>query len=55
MEMVEKEGGLLVFDSDIINTFFFFFFLPTAEITAQLTGKIDAHLPITMGLKSKWA
>ena len=34
MGIVEKEGGLLVLDTDILNTFFFFFFfLPTVEIT----------------------
>ena len=50
MGMVEKEGGLSVFDTDILNTFFF---LPTAEITAQLSGKISAHLSIAEGLISK--
>ena len=27
------------------------FFLPTAEITAQLTGKIGTNLPVAEGLK----
>ena len=45
--VVEKEGGLSVFDTDIRNLFFFF---ATAEITAQLTGKIGAHLPAAEGL-----
>ena len=31
MDIVEKKGGLPAFDTDILNTFFFFFFLPTAE------------------------
>ena len=31
--VVEKEGDLVVFATDILNIFFF---LPTAEITAQL-------------------
>ena len=47
MEIIEKEGGMPVFDTDIINTFFF---LPTAEITARLTVKIGAHLSATEGL-----
>ena len=52
MEMVEKEGGLSVFDTDILNFFFFFFFSssPTAEITAQFPGKIGENLPATEGL-----
>ena len=35
MGILEKEGGLPVFDNNILNTSF----LPTAEMTAQLTGK----------------
>ena len=61
MGIVEKEGGLHVFDTDILNTFFFFFpflFLLTAEIITQLTGKIRANLPTAEGLRGhmskKW-
>ena len=51
MKIVEKEGGLLpVLDTDILNTFFFFF-LQTAEIAAWLTGKTGTHLPATEGLR----
>ena len=51
MEIVETEGGLPVFDTDILNTFFFFFFFgQTAEITARLTGTIGANLPAAEGL-----
>ena len=49
MEIVEKEGDLPVFDTDSLNAFFFFF--PTAEITAQLMGKIGANLPAAEELK----
>ena len=56
MENVEKEGGLPVFHTDILNAFFFFFFffffLPTAEITARITGKISTNLPVAEGLIS---
>ena len=38
----------VVFDTDILNTFFFF---PTAEISARLTGKMDANLPVEEGSK----
>ena len=37
-----------VFDTDILNTYF----LPTAEINAQLMGKIDEYLPAVEGLKN---
>ena len=50
MAIVEKEGILPVFNIDILNTFFFF--LPTAEITAWLTGKIGTNLPTAEGLKN---
>ena len=45
MEIVEKERDLPLFDTDTLNTFsfFFLFFLPAAEITAQFTGKIAAE------------
>ena len=46
MEIAEKERGLSVFGTDILNTF-----LPTTEITAQLTGKIGTNLPVTEGLR----
>ena len=44
----EKEGGMLVFDADILNNFYFF--LPTAEITTWLPGESSAHTPATKGL-----
>ena len=43
MGIAEKEGDLPVFNTDILNTFFFFL-LPTAESTAQLPSKIGAHI-----------
>ena len=46
-EIVEKEGGLPVFDTNIPNTFFF----QTAEITIWLTGKIGTNLPAEEGLR----
>ena len=52
MEIAEKEEGLAAFDTDILNTFFFFF-LPTAAITARLTSKISANLPIVEGLTGR--
>ena len=52
MGIVEKDGVLPVFDTDILNT------LPpptkkkkTAEITSQLPCKIGSHLPSMEGLK----
>ena len=42
VEIVEKEEGLPVFDTDILNTLFW----PTAEITTGLMGKINADLPL---------
>ena len=50
MEIVEKEGGLPVFDSDILN---FFLFFSIAEITTQIMGKISANLPTAEGLMQK--
>ena len=41
MEIAEKEVGLLVFDTDILNNFF----LSVAEITSRLMGKIGTHRP----------
>ena len=41
MGIADKEGGLPIFDTDILNTIF----LPTAKFTSRLTGKIGAHLP----------
>ena len=52
MVIVEKEGGLPVFDTDILNTF-----LATTEITARFAGKIGAHLPAVEGFRTiikKW-
>ena len=40
MGIAEKEGGLPVFDTDNPNNF-----LPTAGITAWLSGKISTHVP----------
>ena len=48
MGIAEKEGGLLDFDTDNLN----FFFFPTAEIIAQLQGEISMHIPATQGLTS---
>ena len=45
MGIAEEEGGLPVFDTDILNTF-----LPTAEITTQPPGKISSHTRTTEGL-----
>ena len=42
MGIAEKEGRLHVLDTDIPD---FFFFSPTAEITARFPGKISAHIP----------
>ena len=47
MEMVEKEGGLLVFNTDILNPLFFF---ASAESSAQHTSKIVTNLPAEEGL-----
>ena len=52
MGIVEKEGGLHVFHTDILNLVFFSF-LPTAEITAWLPSKIGLHLPTAEGLTTK--
>ena len=52
MGIAEKEGGLPVLPTDILNTFFFFFFLPSVEIIARLPGKIGAHIPTPEGLKA---
>ena len=46
MGIVEKERGLPVFDTDIVNTFF----SPTAEINARLMSKIGENLPVVEGL-----
>ena len=51
MGRAEKEGGLPVFDTDILN--FFFFLLPTAGITAQILGKIGVLIPAAEGLRMK--
>ena len=64
MGIAEKEGGFPVFVTDILKHFFFFFFIyiyiyiyiyitPTAEIIAQLPGKIGMYIPATEGLKVK--
>ena len=56
MEIVEKERSLPAFDRHsklLFFQFFFsfsFFFLPTAEITARLMGKIGTNLPAAEGL-----
>ena len=47
MGIVEKEGGFSVFVTDILNTLF----LPIAEVTAQVTGKIGVYLPAIEGLR----
>ena len=53
MGMAEKEGGLPVFDNDILNTFFFWWGGgvggggATAEITTRLPGKIGEHILTT--------
>ena len=41
MGIAEMEGDLLIFDNDVLNSFFFF--LPIVKITAQLKGKIAVH------------
>ena len=46
MGIAEVEGGWPVFDT---HSNFFFFFLPTAEITAWFPGKIRAHIPTAEG------
>ena len=48
MEIVEKEGGPSVFDTDILV--FFFFFLPPTKISMWLIGKINTNLSIMEGL-----
>ena len=50
MGRVEKERDLLIFDTSILNTFFFFFPSPTAEITAWLLVKSGQHSPTVEGL-----
>ena len=40
MEIAEKEGGLPVFNIDILDTFF----LLTAKIIARPTGKVGTNL-----------
>ena len=45
--MAEKERGLPVFDTDILNAFFF----PTAGIATWSSGKISAHTPVAKGLR----
>ena len=49
MRIAEKEVGLPVFDTDLLNNYFFFFF-QTAENTHGSWVK-SAHLPDTEGLK----
>ena len=39
-----EEGGLHIFDTDILNIFFFF---PIAEITTQPMGKISVYIAYT--------
>ena len=56
MEMAEKEGGLPVFDTNIlifIYLFFFFFFYQLLKLLPRLTGKIGANLPTTPGVVKK--
>ena len=48
MQIVEKEGHLPVFVTDILN---FFFLSPTVEINVQLTSKIGENFPIAEGLR----
>ena len=45
METAEKEGGLPVFDTDILKHI-----LPTAEITGRLRDKIGTNRPAMEGL-----
>ena len=47
---MRRKEGLPVFDTDILNTFFF---LPTAEINARLPGKISKHIPTAERLRLK--
>ena len=49
MEVLEKEGGWPLYDTDILN----FFFLPTAEMITWLTSKIGSYLPAAVVLKPR--
>ena len=46
-DIVEKEGGLPIFDTYILNIIF----LPTAEVAARLMGKVGTNLPAEERLK----
>ena len=48
MEMAEKGGGLTVFNTGVLNTFFFFF----SQLLELLpgSGKISANIPAEEGL-----
>ena len=50
MGIVEKEGGLPVFDTDNLKDF-----LPAVDIITWLMGKISANLPAVEGLKERGA
>ena len=49
MGIAEKEQGLSVFDTDILNTFF-----SSIEITAWPLGKIGARTPVMEGLMNSF-